>query len=806
MNHLNKKSSSQGAVSRREFVRNCAVGAMALATSSLTSCLTSKNTIGKSGRASRTISLDKDWLFGGKFNPTMLVPGFDDSTFSRITLPHCVANLSWQEWDSLAWQDIWIYRRHFTIPKDMRGMRIFLHFDGVMVGATPTINGHTLPQHLGGYLPFSYEITDWLSDENLLTVVVDSRWSNVPPQGSPIGAKRIDYLEPGGIHRSVRLEGVPRIFISDVFAKPVRVLESDRRVDITCAVDISVVPEGLAQLKVEMKDGARVVSHSQETLHFKKTGQVEVSLSLSNLGNIILWDTENPHLYDIVTTLLVESKPLHDHHTRIGLREARFELNGFFLNGRRLQLFGLNRHEIFPYVGFALPDRVMRHDAEMLRKEFNCNMVRCSHYPQTEAFLNACDELGMLVWEEVPGWGYIGDDPWKKLLVRDVKDMIVRDRNHPSIVIWGTRANESANDVELYHQTRKLAKLLDDSRPSSGSMVSHSKKDWDEDVYAYDDYHSDPDGSVGIHAPLEGVPYMLSEAVGQFNYAAGKGFNCYYRRDAEPKVQQFQALNHAQVHNKAAANPRFCGVIAWCAFEYSSLVNSYKAIKNPGVADVFRIPKLGASFYQSQGDAKFAPAIHPNFYWDFGPKSPKGPGKNVAIFSNCDRLELFIDGGSKVSLFPDFKNFPNLKCPPFFTDLEIDGTQSHPELRIDGYVGNTLALSRSFSSNPEQDQFLLVADDKQLIGNGSDATRVVFSIVDKYGAARPFAGGKVIFKIEGPGIIVGDNPFNLDESGGAAAIWVKTKENSSERILLQATHSSLGTKVVEIAVQAEYVR
>jgi len=797
-------------ISRKNFVQSCAIGVLALASGSWTSCLIIKNAVGKPGKgpASRKISLDQNWLFGGKFKPASLDPFFDDSSFSQINLPHCVAGLSWQDWKPEDWQDVWGYRRHFTLSNELKSMRVFLHFDGVMVEAAPSINGHTLPLHIGGYLPFQYEITDWLkNDGNVLAVAVDSRWSNAPPEGSPLGARGIDYLEAGGIHRSVRLEVVPQIYISDVFAMPVQVLEANRRIEVTCCVNAALLPNKSVHIQVEMKQGDRVVSSSQQSLSIEKTGQVEVSLTLTNLKDITLWDINNPHLYDIITTLFIDGKPLHDYQTQIGLRDARFKLDGFFLNGHRLQLFGLNRHEIFPYVGFAMPERVMRRDVEILRHEFNCNVVRCSHYPQNEAFLNACDEQGLMVWEEVPGFQYLGDEPWKKLMLRDVKDMIIRDRNHPSVIIWGTRANESQNAQELYQRTKALAKSLDDSRPSSGSIAPWARKnwkqEWDEDVFAFDDYHSEKDGSVGLEGPITGFPYLFAEAVGQFNYKDGKSFNSIYRRSAEVEVQQLQALRHAQAHSRAAANPRNCGLIAWCSFEYASLINPYRGVKYPGVADVFRIPKLGASFYQAQSDLKSGPVISPNFYWDFGPKSPNGPGKNEAIFSNCNRLKLFINRLPYSTLHPDSENFPNLKHPPFFTDLEIDNGQSHPELRIEGYVGDVLIHSRSFSSNPELDQFLLVADDKELIGNGSDATRVVIRITDKFEAPRPFAVGKVIMKIDGPGTIVGDNPFDLEESGGAGAVWIKTTPGSSGRISFQASHSSLGNKYLEIFVQEE---
>ena len=808
MKKANPDQKTRGDISRRTFVRTCMAAASTLAALPTLGCQGAKAQVraSQNGPASRTLPLDQGWLFGGKFDPAALEPQFNDTSFFRVTLPHCVATLSWQKWNAAEWQGVWIYRRHFALSREFAGRRVFVHFDGVMVGAAPSINGHALPEHLGAYLPFHYEITEWVkAGDNVLAVKVDSRWSNVPPEGNPKGTDSVDFLEPGGIPRSVTLRAVPQVFISDVFAKPVNVLDPSRRVEVACAIDAAAAADKPLQIKVALMDGSRVIASTQKELTINRPGETEVALTLSDLGNIVLWHVDNPRLYEVVTTLSMGGKPLHDHRTRIGFREARFEADGFFLNGHRLQLFGLNRHEIFPYVGSAMPRRVMRRDAEILRHDFNCNAVRCSHYPQSAAFLDACDELGLLVWEELPGWGYIGDAAWQDAAVSDVKSMILRDRNRPSVVIWGVRVNESKNDPVLYQRMTAIAKSLDDSRPTSGAMVGglHSTKDWAEDVFAYNDYaHDSTSGKMELKPPLAGVPYLITEAVGQV-VGIGPSTNHIYRRVAEPALQAKQAIYHAQAHDQAARDKHNSGVIAWCGFEYASSVKvAYDGVKYPGVADMFRIPKLGASFYQSQISPQVRPVIQPDFYWDFGPRTPQGPGKHAAIFSNCERLELFINGKPHATIYPDRAAFPHLKYSPFFADLVLDGT-GHPELRIDGYVGNRLALSKSFSSNATQDQFLLAADDAELIGDGADATRLVFKVVDKYGASRAFGSGNVSFEVNGPAVIVGDNPFALAESGGAGAVWVKTVPGSSGRITIKVRHSEFGTKSVEIHVQPE---
>lgn len=750
------------------------------------------------GPTHHSISLNGKWTVA-RLSST---PPLEENQPLQVTLPHCVSQLSWQKWDTSSWEDLWLYRRSLQIPQEFHGLRLFLHFDRVMANAIPIVNGHSLPQHLGGFLPFEHEITNLITgSSNSLAVTVDSRWSNVPPSGSSKGPTSVDYLLPGGICGSAELRAVPQVFIKEVFAKPVNVLNADRRLEINCDIDSALAGVTPVRLVATLQKGGQIVARISRSVNVAQNRQ-NVIVVLGDLKDVVLWDVEKPHLYDLIVTLFVRELPLHAYKVRVGFREARFELDGFFLNGKRLQLFGLNRHELYPYVGFAAPDRALQRDAEYLRRKLNCNIVRCSHYPQSEAFLNACDELGLLVWEEIPGWQYIGDKSWQDVALQNVEDMVRRDRNHPAIVIWGVRINESPNDPELYRRTREIARTLDDSRQTSGTMTPSSRKDWrqnwHQDVFAFDDYHAAADGSVGIDEPLPGVPYMIAEAVGQYSYGTAKNFTRRYRRAGNPVEQAEQALLHAEAHSKAAANQRCCGVIAWCAFDYASLMNAYSGVKCPGIADTFRIPKLGASFYLAQVDPSIQPVIEPSFYWDFGPNTPSGPGKGAAIFSNCEHLEIFIDDKLHARLRSDKAGFPNLKYPPFFVDLNMDGA-SRPELRIDGYIGNSKVLSRSFSSDKTADRLWLHADDAEIHADGTDATRVAFAVVDKFGASRAFAKGEIHLRLTGPGVIVGDNPFSLDDTGGVGAVWIKSVPGNRGLITLNASHAALGSNSVSIS-------
>jgi len=278
------------------------------------------------GSAARTILFNDGWLFGPASASSDL-PGFDDSAFATVTLPHTVASLSWQNWDPSGWEQVWVYRKHFDAPSGTDGMRVFLDFSAAMTHSTVTLNGVEVADYLGGYLPFSAEITRaLLPSGNVLAVTLDSTFNlDVPPdRPAPYLSTSVDFWQPGGIYRDVRLRTVPPVFVTDVFAQPVNVLDpAVRQVVVQATVDAALVLPGTVQVAVELLDG-RTVASGQVPVTITGAGQVTVTATLSELGDITLWDIGNPKLYQVVATLLVNGSPLHDYRVRIGFREATF--------------------------------------------------------------------------------------------------------------------------------------------------------------------------------------------------------------------------------------------------------------------------------------------------------------------------------------------------------------------------------------------------------------------------------------------------------------------------------------------------
>jgi len=288
----------------------------------------------------RLYDLNRRWLFGGKAAAGVSTPEFNDAAWQKVTLPHTNVRLPWHSFDESSFQYISAYRRHFRALPEWKGKRVFLDFAGAMTAATVTVNGHKFEEYKGGYTPFSFEITPHLKfdADNVIAVELDStERKDIPPFG-----ENIDYLTFGGIYRDVRLRVVPRTFLENVYAKPLAVLTPQRALAVRCYLEGPVAGE--VTLTAELRDGGRTLKTASRKI---EAAAEYHDVVLDSLPEIELWNLQKPKLYDVVVRL--EAGGAQDEYrTRTGFREARYTPDGFMLNGERVKLMGLNRHQTFP--------------------------------------------------------------------------------------------------------------------------------------------------------------------------------------------------------------------------------------------------------------------------------------------------------------------------------------------------------------------------------------------------------------------------------------------------------------------------
>ncbi len=742
------------------------------------------------------------------------MPDFNDSAFEKVVIPHTNVKLPWHNFDDKEYQFISTYRRRFQYPAAARGMRVFVDFEGAMTASTVWINGVPLGEYKGGFTPFSFELTPHLrvNGENVLVVQVDStERADIPPFGHDI-----DYMTFGGIYREVSLRIVPHTYIDNIFARPTDVLSDEPSLKVDCMLAGAPGSEALT-LEVELRDGTMLIAKRSQSAKISDAADPNASLnpitsapvhagaetvtdpgrnvvSLDRLETIRLWNLQQPTLYTVHVRLLQDGKEIDSDVRRIGFREARFTDGGFSLNGKIVKLRGLNRHQTFPFAGQAMPARVQRKDADILRKDLHCNIVRTSHYPQSRHFLDRCDEIGLLVFEEIPGWQHVGPEAWKSASIDNVGRMIRRDWNHPSIILWGVRINESSDDHDFYTQTNALAHALDPTR-QTGGVRNHGDSELLEDVFTINDF------GFPLRKPNHPL-YLNTEFIGH-TYPT--------KTTDDDERQREHTLRHARVHDQLASDPRYAGGIGWCAFDYNTHANfgAGDRICYHGVTDIFREPKAAAGFYKSQCDPSEEIVLEPAFHWA---SSDESVGLTKAVIcSNCDHLKIYMrEIGLEpnpwklvAELDPERTEFNHLAYAPFVwsydkTDFEQLGFR-WGDLRIDGFIRGRQMISKSLSGREVDLKFSFRPDDTVLLADGADSTRVVLRVTDEFDAIRTYANDPVVFTLEGPAEIIGDNPFAL--IGGTGAIWIRAREQAGS-IHLTAKHPRLGSQSIAFALHA----
>ena len=552
-----------------------------------------------------------------------------------IDIPHCAKEVPYNYFNEQDYQFISTYQKLFDIEENISNKKIILVFDGFMLKARIYLNGQDLGEHISGWVQVKLDVTDIVKQKgNRLVVVLDSREDKlIPPFGYAV-----DYLTFSGIYREVSYEVHPKTYLENIFVKS----------DISGNVKIEYDKVGDSEIKVSHKlllDN-EIVSES-EVDEFK-------------VENPSLWDLDEPNLYTLVTK--IESKDgEEEYRTRCGFRKAEFRPDGFYLNNKKVKLIGLNRHQGYPFVGFAMPKAMQEEDADLLKFKTGINIVRQSHYPQSEHFLNRCDEIGLLTVNEVPGWQHIGKEKeWRDNFFIYLHKMILIQRNHPSLVAHGVRIDESQDNHELYAKANQIAHELDPTRQTLG-VRNFANSELLEDIYAYNDFSCDS-MRIGLINPkkikTQGKPYLVTEYMGHMDPVKPTS-------DERTKVEV--ALRHAKVIDDNYKYDNVCGAIGWCGFDYHTHVDfgSGDHICPHGVYDLYRNPKHSARIYASQlvkePMLEVISNMKPGDY-------PEARYFDIYVATNCDYFDLFKNDEFVARYYPKNDQFKYLPHPPILVD------------------------------------------------------------------------------------------------------------------------------------------
>ena len=409
------------------------------------------------GSGRQVYDFNPGWrLFKGDISGAETV-NFDDRSWEVVSTPHTVELMPAEASGCRNYQGPVWYRKHFVVPAETKGQRVSIHFEAAMGKQILYLNGKRIQEHIGGYLPFTLDLTTYgvqAGDSCLLAVFVDnSDDKSYPP------CKRqytLDFTYHGGIYRDVWMIAKSPISITDaiesqtvagggVFVHFDQISEKSAQVCVNTEVQNENTRSESVIVETTLTDAdGKIIRRISGKLSLQ-SGEKKIIRQQMEVKNPKLWSPDTPYLYRVQSRLKKGNQSIDGGITRVGIRLAEFRgKDGFWLNGKPFgQLVGANRHQDFAYVGNALPNSQQWRDAKRLR-DAGCTIIRTAHYPQDPSFMDACDELGLFVIVATPGWQYWNKDlQFGELVHRNTREMIRRDRNHPSVLMWEPILNET---------------------------------------------------------------------------------------------------------------------------------------------------------------------------------------------------------------------------------------------------------------------------------------------------------------------------------------------------------------------------
>ncbi len=655
---------------------------------------------------------------------------YDDSSWNRVNLPH-----TWNAYDVMDeqpgyWRGIGWYRKHFRVDPKYAGKRISIQFEGVNQTAEVWLNGKYLGSHKGGYTGFSFEIVPRFDEDNVLTVKVDNLFdATVPP------TVKTDYDFYGGIYRSVWLVVTGTTYISDVYWTTPQVSATVAQTEFHNIITNQGHIALHLTLAEQILDPKGIQVGSVEAPVFIGAGETKTIIENAKpLNDPQLWSPDTPNLYRIRTTLSDGSRLLDIRETSLGYRWYRFDpQRGFFLNGKRVQIQGTNLHQTYPGMGNALPKSRAIKDMQLVR-DMGANFWRTSHYPHDAAMMDASDRLGLMVWEELPINKEIGNPSEYIANVSNMaQEMIQRDRNHPSVLLWGIAGEINAPMSVSHHVVGSISGLyrqLDPTRP----VVMHAPRG--EEIAALVDVVG---ADAGPETDQEHIRHPTrAYMTGEYS-AALIGRGLYGGQYSEGN-----GLNqHEKYLRELNRRPWMAGGCIWNEFDYAG--ETYDPViphvVSFGMTDIWRIPKEVYYFYQSQWAEK--PMVHIVGHWNR--PGEEGKVQAVEVLSNQNDVELFLNGkslGSKKNISGTGLRYPPRvwRVPYQPGTLEAVAKTAGKEIR-----------DAQKTAGPAY-KIVLKSDIPQIVsGDLNSLAYITAFVVDESGVIVPDAHPAISFTSDGPG-------------------------------------------------------
>jgi beta-galactosidase len=762
-------------------------------------------------KIAETTSFNYDWKFL-KSDAILLMPDsvlkMCDPQWEDICLPHSASVepsvMKDHQWTGICW-----YKKVFTSDVRNRGKHIAILFEAAMNDATIWLNGNEIQRHLGGYLPFYLDISDHIRFglENTLLIRLDNRDNPVIPPGKPL--KDLDFNYYSGIYRNAffivkdRLHFTNPMEIDDFQGGGIIVhTENASAENARLSVNISIRNQDFKtrKFKIEcrLKDSNSnpVASVNSEISAIASLSSLRVPLVVK-VSKPQLWSPGSPYLYSLETRLVENGKCIETENTPIGIREINISSReGFIINGKQLNIRGTNRHQEYPYIGNALSDNAQYRDAWKIKKA-GFNFVRSSHYPQSPAFLNACDELGILVMNSTPGWQFFGDSAFRRHSYQNIREMCRRDRNHPSVIMWEASLNETNMPVDFIRESHKI---VHDELPFQDIYTCG----WIDTIYdvfmparqqaATLDYWK----KYGKNKPL-----FIAEYGDWEYYAQNAGLNQTEFRDLRPAERSSrqlraygerrllqQAYNFQESFNDNLYGPAF-GSAIWVMFDYNRGYDP--SIESSGIMDIFRIPKFSYWFFKSQSDDE--PVC---FIASF---NTPASAQFVRVFSNGDSVALYRNGVRIATRRPDENpNTNNLIHPPFTFVMKSFKAGT---LRAESFKNGKLWSEFKTTTAGEAAGLKLEADfsNRILKADEGDIIFIHASVRDKTGNIVNDSPCPVHFTFEGDAMLIGDNPVMAE--AGIASILLKAGK-SPGKILVKAESGELQGDLLDITAGSSH--